>query len=105
MPILGIGPSLEFITIEWVPCISISHKYIYNEFCLLEIVGVVFYLSALWRVVMCLSIVYELALVFLLFQVSVPLKRGVSRSKRSRHEFHETCHSVIFIVLVNSHQR
>ena len=25
--------------------------------------------------------------------------------QRSNHEFHETCHSVTFIVLVNSHQR
>ena len=25
--------------------------------------------------------------------------------KKTGHEFHETCHSVTFIVLVNSHQR
>ena len=43
----------------------------------LSIILIFFLIAAFWRLILCLSVIYELALIFLLFQVHV-WEKGVS---------------------------
>ena len=75
--------------------IAISIKL--NNFCLVNLTKLNFYTNFILRIVYNVSVMnnYQLDNV-LAFPIELP---------HVYHEFHETCHSVTFIVLINSHQR